>query len=752
MLHKLTIIFNTDFEENDQLIFELYNTVSTNTDTYTYTWVTGQREKNEVIVSPSFINPGDSSAISYKDAISLDYGKNDWTIIRASSNILELTTVSENTEFRNASIVDSSGSDLDVFFSYEEVPNPIPITKTSYYYEFTDIEGVEHRVNIEYAKNPQEWVEIKGSYTLQVAPNDELLTPLRPKEAVLNIEANSDLTFSDLYTEEEKVYKVTVIRNSVNEFIGWLSSDGLYEDYVTDKWVITLSAIDGLGYLKELSYVDDIGSLYSGKQTDIEKISNTLAKTDLDLDFRTSINIYYNGLSGVDVLSNTYFNTERYTTNDNNEPLSCEKVLLSVLQKYNAVIVQEKGVWKICRPNEIFEDSNITFYNYDSLGVLKVGENTVSEDIAFNLGSQIDDYYPHHINSNQRKSIKNSLGIYRTVFKYGRVFPYFSNVNLVWTNPTTLPDWTINTGGGAENFIFPYQDLQSLLLYTPASIFMLADTGDYTVDDTPRIQFEATFSNTNNFKTPSFLGLGTGGATFNAKVKYVKGANTYHLTKEGKWVTSNPLIQHAIGAGEKNFTLKVVSDEVPESDGDIRIELWSPGFGFAIYPLVVHSIALSTYIGEEQSQGQKYTIEKIANFTPRTDEVQELLNGDVPNNTYYSTIYENDQATATEFWSREGSTEIKPLLRIMVEDRMRMNWKPRVVFEGDVYGYVPFLSRVNLNNIKDKMMLSEWGYNASTNITTIKLIEIMNENFNDDDVIFSIEEDYGETVKPTIKG
>ena len=737
---RFTIQFNEDFANTDTIEFELYNTSTLVTTTYLYTCVASSRQINEFVESPTFDNPGEGTCGSYRDAILTDYGVTNWSIERTTLNTLQFTAISEDTVFQNGATA------LNVDFTYETIPKPEPPTRTSYFYEFTDVKGIEHRVEIEYASNPIEWVEIKGSYEIEVANNEDVLTPLRPKQATLNLEADINLSFSDLYSEEERVYKVTIIRDAKNILVGWLSSDGLYENFVSDKWIISLGVIDGLGYLTDLGYLDEIGAFYSGKQTDVEKLVNALSKTELYLGIRTSINIYYDGLNGVDVLSNTYFNSERYVTENNNEPLSCEDVLVSVLDKYNAVITQEEGFWYIYRPNEIYESANLTFYNYDSQGVLVSGENKVIKDITFNLGSQADGFYPHHVNSNQQKSLQRSLGVYRLNFKYGKVFPYYENVNLLWDNLTTIPEWTINTASGGENFIFPCDNLQGFKVFNASSPIVVAFTDDYIVDESPQMEFNVTFSNTNDFD----FGLGLGGATFNCKIIYVKGSNTYHLTREGKWVTTAPLIQFAIEVGEKNFNLRVISEQVPESDGTLRIDLYDSGFGSATFPICIHKMVIQTYNGEEVSQGKNYTIEKVSNFTPNSDKTENVLNGDVPDNTYYSAIYENDQITNTEFWYRKNYTESKPLLRIMVEDRMRMNFKPKVLFEGDVFGYLPFLSRVNVANVKDKMMAIEWGYDASNNITRVKLLEILNENFDSLDVIYSVTEDYGDSVKPVI--
>lgn len=728
-LSRLRITFTVDLVDTDTVTFDLGAT------TYLYTCVDGVRTINEFSEVAPFGTAGDSTCLSYQSSIFQDYGTADWDIDLVASNAIELTCNNETDLFSNGS------SNKAVLFLISSVD--VPEVKKSYYFEFVDNENVSHRVDIDYDEDNTNKEEINGTYTIQNADNDDILAPLRPLQVTCDLQANENLTFDNLYTEEERIFKVTITRDSTIIFVGWLSSDGLYENFVADKWFISLTAIDGLGYLKDISYINNDGILYSGKQTDIEKLSIALGKTDLALGFRTSINIYYDDLSTGDILNNTYFNAERYYTEDNNEPFNCNEILLSVLEKYNACITQKNGIWYIYRPNEIFDNSNVTFYNYDADGVLVVGENTITEELSFDLGSQIDSYYPHHVNGNQRKSLKRSLGTYRNNFKYGRIFPYYTNTVLNWTNLTTLPDWTIVN----SNFIEPCEDLQGLKITNASSPIIIATSDTYTVSGSPKLNFKATYSNLNDVKPI----LGTGGAVFNCKIIYTVGANTYYLTRDGEWVTGDTLIQYGIGVGEKNFTLNVVSNELPEADGDIYIDLYDAGFDLAIYPVCVHNLILQIYTGEDVSQGQFNTIEKLVKATPNTDDIKKLIHGDVPDNSYYSAIYENDTTTNTVNWYRKDYNESKPLLRIMVEDRLRMSYNPSIIFEGDVYGYIPFLSMVNVNNVKDKMMFTEWSYDAKSNVTSIKLLELKNYAFQEINVAYSLTEDYGETTKPTIK-
>ena len=93
-------------------------------------------------------------------------------------------------------------------------------------------------------------------------------------------------------------------------FYGWLSPEGLIESFVDEKWIISLDCTDGLGFLNNLSYVDNLTGLpFSGKQSALEILVNCLKRTNLEQNIYSKINIYHeNMLLADNVLEKTYFN------------------------------------------------------------------------------------------------------------------------------------------------------------------------------------------------------------------------------------------------------------------------------------------------------------------------------------------------------------------------------------------------------------------------------------------------------------
>ena len=81
---------------------------------------------------------------------------------------------------------------------------------------------------------------------------------------------------------------------------------------------------------------------------------------------------------------------------------------------------------------------------------------------------------------------------------------------------------------------------------------------------------------------------------------------------------------------------------------------------------------------------------------------------------------------------------------------MRISQKPLKKFTGSTFGYVPYLSSIKIDNISGKFMPIEYSYDTFSNISTIKSLELFSAEISD--LVYKPTFDYGETVKPTIKG
>ena len=622
-----------------------------------------------------------------------------------------------------------------------------------YWFEFTDVKTIVHRVEISDATFVGDSTQIYGSCSLEYSETKDTLEPVRGSGLQIDLEADSSLTFYDLYSEEERTFSVVYTRATEILFNGWLSPEGIYESLVSDKWVISLDCTDGLGFLKNLSYVEDATGLnFLGKQSLLEIIVNCLKRTKTPQNILTSIDIYYDGLAQtLNPLDNVHFNADRFIKDDNNTTImDCEEVLKSVLEPFGAVLTAYKGEWLIYKPNLLVDSTSETFFAYDSLGVA-LGTPSRTIDFAFALGSQIDAYYPHHANGNQQKTIKSSIGAYRINYKYGLVKSFFNNLYL--RSDTTPPllyieEWTIDDINNVE---FPANDLglrfDIITDSSPSTLVLTSDS--FNFEQGNMLEFNAAFVHYGNYNFSPAARVDQ--VLF--KIILTDGVDTYYLNNDGEWLSSSAFVSGDIKKTQIDFRL--TSNSMP-INGSVKIEIWRPKTLFSISGSV-DEVLLSkcgfSPAGQELDdiKGENHTFQRTLKPSSKIKDIKTVFNGDNESDTYVGAIYKADEINTTELWTRFGASETKPLLQIMGEERMKMYSKPLQVYKGDVYGYFNYLSLVTINGLTGKFMPTTYSYDALSNITSLELTEVLNT-----DILSDIEYiptfDYGNVVEPTIKG
>lgn len=616
-----------------------------------------------------------------------------------------------------------------------------------YEFEYYDDEGVLNQCEIhkEDGGFPQIPTEIQGYVTYNLADVNDVDESIRGCGLTLSLEASTTRTFSDLYSGVEKTFKVFYYRDGVLKLEGWLISDGIYEDFVSDKWIIDIDVTDGLSFLKDLAYVDASGLQYTGKQSQLEIISNCLLRTGIGQNINTNIDIYYTGLStSLDVLDNVYYNTDRFVKDDGDTIMDCEEVLRDVLEPYNAQIVSWNGEWWIFKINQLFADDTPTFFSYNFVGT-SIGTKT--EDFSFDLGSQIDSYYPHHCNANQVISYNKSIGAYRISYKYGLVQSLLTNI-LLQNISGTVADYTITVPADVS---FPPSNYGVILSDCNASTTMISNNIALTLGD--RLSYRGRFTLSGN------------AVYCLSRVKLV-GGSTYYLKSDGTWTTTNTTIEFYdgipnsgsgndfIGSGfEVEFNID--TDTLPDS-GNVTVELFTPdidpvtAFPSYVGECLFSEISIAALTGTDGRKGEFHTFQRETSPSNKIKDVKKVNVGDNPTDIYYGTIYKTDTTTPTETWFRKGVTEAKAILELMGEETMMLSQDTAREFTGDVYGFVEPLSIISINNVTGLFIPLSLDYNSKTNITNVKLRQIFNATLSDLD--YELTYDYGNTVKPTIKG
>ena len=624
-----------------------------------------------------------------------------------------------------------------------------------YYLGFTDVEGVLHVCNIadDTPYIPVPALEIFGSCTLQSGSIDNVLTPIRGIGLTLSLEADvNSFTFNDLYTDDDFTYTVTYIRDGVTLFEGYINPEGLYQDFVNDKWIIQLECVDGLSYLDNLSYVDDTTGLpFLGKQKEIEVIANCLKRTKILKNINVSVNLFYTGLStALCVLDNVYVNTERFIKDDGDTYMNCAEVLQSTLDKYSAVLVQRNNEWYIVRIPDLVQSSELDFFKFTSSGVYSSMNNNV--ELGIDLGSQIDDYYPHWVNANQNIAIKSAIAAYRINYKYGFVKSFISNIFLENDGVSTIADYTINDG---TYLAFPASNIGILLSCADngATKTLTSDAISLAVGD--KIKFESRFITNGDATTFKFIvKLDNGGGII------------YYMDSNGEWFVASTTIlqlnaQDAVvvfpdptyleGTGA-SVTYEILAQPLPDS-GDLSVEIYSAQYsnalGFTIGNVNLTKFEITPII-ENNAEGENFTFQRDNKPSAKIQNTKEVFTGDSSGDIYVGTIYESDATTATQTWFRGGVTEGLPILYFMGYDTLNINQNNAKIFNGDVFGYVPYLSIITINNVSGTFLVLEYFYDALNNITSLKLVQVYYTALTG--VSYNVTFDYGNVVEPTIIG
>jgi hypothetical protein len=614
--------------------------------------------------------------------------------------------------------------------------------KLKYFIEWKDVECIDYLVRIYKKGYTGTATQVFGYGTLQYGSVDDNLSPIRGNGLNLNLEADSTLTLEDLYTEEENQFTVKMYRKNKLLFDGFLKPDGVYQSFVYDRWVLNMTCVDGLGILKDLAFVKPNGLQWSGKQKAIDIIYNCLVRTNLSMNINTSVNIYYDGLTASDILdplTQIYLSVDRFIKDDNNTIMDCNAVLTSVLNLFNANICQMEGQWYIYRANELYDNAIVKFRQYSKTNNAYIQLNT--RNLGFNLGSHIDNYYPHHAGGNQQIEIKGSVSAARINYKYGFLKSLNTNPNLNHTGKT-YPGWTVisapfivldptKTLGVLSNPIGSY-----------STQFPLIRSGGITLTQNDVLKINIQANRTNVYENAQ----GVFQTRFLVTLTDSNSIITYWLKKDGSWADSQTFIDIEM---LDSMNIEINANPLPyTSEINYTIYQARGATSGGLYEVKKFDVQNNSTTGNSGSSGEFHTAQRQNRPSSISTETSEIYNGDSASLVYEGAIYKENQSSLTSLWFRREKTESKSLLRIAVEDILRMSPKPAKIFSGDIYGFMPYLSVISINNISGLFMPIEWIFDAKSNITSVKLLEAFNDELNDIDYKYTL--DYGNTVKPTI--
>lgn len=627
-----------------------------------------------------------------------------------------------------------------------------------YFIRYFDVVGVEHLLNIYDDTYELEAIQIDGNVNLTYSETDSSLEAIRGQGLSVELEADTTLTFNDLWSETEKTFKVEYLRDGNITFRGWLNPDGFFEDYVSTNWIVTFDCVDGLGYLPDLSFVEDAtGFPFTGRKSYIEILGLALARTGLKQIINTSIDIRYTGLSeSLDVLANTYANTDRYIKDDGETIMSCEDVIRDVLEPFGAVLTSLNGQWYVYKPNQLYLDSTAIFFRYNYQGIALNPEfypPTETIDLSTTIGNNEDNFSLFHCSANQSIRNESSVGAYRISYKYGLVESLLDNYNLKSFNGISIDDWIVLN---SSRLIIPIDSTGVRMITTYPNYVSVLKTRAIIINENAQAKININItipykSGTKIFPYQIFI------ADTPQEFPYI-GGNVYYMQEDNSWGNVNEVNDLLL---EDPYASKGITYNIERRTLSKPSAITGNGY---LYVLIKTPVT-SNNTGEEFCDlnfvkilpaqeddnviGEFHTFQRTTKPSAKVESIKEVATGDNVANIYLGTIYKNDALTPTETWNRKGFVEEKPLLQIIGEETLRINQLPTRVFSGDVFGYFNYLSVILIDGLSGVFMPIKYSYNTKNNIISAEFKQIYGDEVLDIDYKKTF--DYGNTVKPTIK-
>lgn len=616
-------------------------------------------------------------------------------------------------------------------------------------------------------------IEINGTVDLTYQDRTELFTPIISSSIKINLEASLERTFEDLYTEDEKTFKVEVIKDSKVVFLGFMLPDSIWEDFVADKWTLSITANDGLSSLKNVSFSQDITDIegnpltFAGRFTALNIINICLKKTGLELDINVNCQVCYNGWVGKSILSSIYLSTERYFQNDS-EPMDCESVVKSIMQIFNATLIFQNGSWWIYRSIDINERNLFSKYE----------DGIYSEDIVGEfghiLGSDINEFEIFHYNENQKKSINPAVQAYQVIYQYGQAKNVLVNGGLVLEGTgLNIPGWLVNTSpdGLVDRGVRPgwsYGVRSAVRPLDPPPIFLSLNQ---SINVTQGAGLDLTIKYRNDGENSLYLNFAF--SVFSATETYwynlesgvwqsgyvTNRVDNYHIEVSSGGQTS------LVGNRDAIFKLKAISP----IEGGIAIHILRNGHG-AGGIMGVHGIYLMA--SDDNIKSTDYTGRRTEKKSTAVKPNVTVYNGDSGSDLFVGTIFKDDNDTPTSTWNRylmyeqagewiiDHTSEQKEVLEINAADNLRISPRSMSVFEGDFKGFIPYLTYVNIDGFKydyfgtlkdRKYQFLKYSYSFDNDETKMLLKELLgSDSLFEHEYKVTIKQNFSNEAKVTI--
>ncbi|MFW5928178.1 MAG: hypothetical protein ACOCSL_03160 [Thermoplasmatota archaeon] len=280
---------------------------------------------------------------------------------------------------------------------------------TKYIIEFTDIEKVIYRVELQKDGYSSSATKLPGSGTPLVfeMPDYEIYDPIKSFGGTLEVIAQSDRQLDDLYTVDYKGWKVVIYRNYGESdeqiiYTGYAEAEQYEQSLVQQSnYKVTIVFNNPISILKREMFVDENGDHYKGITTAYDVLVKALEKTGISYD-----HIYW--LSDLQIndfnhsdriqLQGLVVTQESYIDEDD-EPMTCHEIIRTLLEPWSLTAISVGNDVFIVDYEYIADGSVDVKYADDFGNSFSSYENSVDTNLLISDLIERDTATKYHIQS-----------------------------------------------------------------------------------------------------------------------------------------------------------------------------------------------------------------------------------------------------------------------------------------------------------------------------------------------------------------
>ncbi len=520
-----------------------------------------------------------------------------------------------------------------------------------------------------------------------------------PSKATISLIARSLYHYLDLYSADERAFRVNFYENEVLEWRGWMMPEIWSQNFQDEGFAVQMVAADGLATLKNYPYVDKNANRITGKRRFIDIIFDCLDKLELEIPLQTGIDILEVKMRDTIDVTDTHpiiadplyqltIDTANFV-DEKDKVWDCHKVLTSLLNTFEANIFQSGGKWVIealdAKRTPVFctkYNADRTFAGYEII-------NYVQERRLPNAGHPIFVSGPPELSISpaaKMVAINSDLVVVDNIIKNG----YFPNS--AFDSNNKLIDFI--GGAPAERIVLGdnknavklgvANSFNNALYLETKPVYLVAD-GSTSLQVRINYQTDKTEQNTSALM---FFKLDGGGYSFQGG--------------EFGWVAARPDSYYFFynEQGQTPVTFELQTPPIPAT-GNYTLRVYQVAAGenpMGIHFVQYNSVGMTLLPGGKRPlEEQSVSAENPARYTWVPD-AKEVLFTDVPVNPNYANIFKNYLEVGPEqttLWHYRGITnpaEQYPLNVMLITQDMYNLSRPIFNLRGTLRGYFRYVN------------------------------------------------------------